>query len=313
MVEPPEFTEIRKDHLKEDIRANFMVIVDKLICYSEQSMITHSALITDDLQVVEATLPKLKKRKFQREENYYIHVFRVEDGVDGSKVLNYLPQPADEVNADPDSYALIMATLSAAACLFRLPADQVTPPLVTVLKCVLYKVCEYLDSKIFPSPEGDTNWFCSELTSYTYNMTALMEKNSAYKLKIDTKEKKAETIFDLILNYYDEDSNDELIQKPQEYDDMFSIAKEFFKNELLNNNKDASENKISKEIKKNYKFFVAAFKKILAAEEMTSEEFKGRLVKYMSAFVMPSDLSKCLPNEYWISNERNYESAKKTV
>lgn len=112
MTETPEFIEVRKDHLKEDLFANFKILIDKLICYSEQSMITHSALITDDLQVVEATLPALRKREFHREKDYYIHVFRVEDGVDGSRVLNYLPQPADEVNADPDSYALIMATMA---------------------------------------------------------------------------------------------------------------------------------------------------------------------------------------------------------
>ena len=50
-----------------------------------------------------------------------------------------------------------------------------------------------------------------------------------------------------------------------------------------------------------------------STEKMTPEEFKESLVKYMSAFVMPSDLSNCLPNEYWISNEKVYESAEKTV
>lgn len=305
MVGPTDFIEIRKDHLKEDLRTNFMVLVDKLICFSEKSMVTHSALITNELQIVESTMPALRVRDLQKESNYYIHVLRVQEGVDGSKVLNYLPQPVDSVKTDPDSYALIMATLAAVACLFRLPADEVTPPLVILLKCVLFKVCEYLDDKILPFAHGDSNWFCSELTSYTYNLTALEEHNPAYKLKINTREKIADSIFDILLNSNNFEVKTEEIQKPEEYEDMFNIAKDFFNNKQI-----ASRNETLEAIQKHSNFFIAVFRKLLAAEKMDSEEFKERLVKYIAAFVMPSDLIDCLPNKYWISNENETVASK---
>lgn len=305
LVEPPEFIEIREDHLKEDIRANFMVIVDKLICFSEKSMVTHSALITNELQVVEATLPALRVRDLQKEANYYIHVFRVQEGVDASKVLNYLPQPVDNVNADPDSYALVMATLAAVACFLRVPAEDVKPSLVKLLKCVLFKVCEYLDNKVLPIANGDSNWFCSELTSYAYNLTALEENNSAYKLKIETKEKVADSIFNILLGTYNFEEKDEEIKKPEEYEDMFNIARDFFTDKQT-----ASKDETLEEIKKHSKFFIAVFKKLLAAENLDSEEFKERLVKYIAAFVMPSDLVDCLPNKYWITNENETIASK---
>ncbi|MCQ2584110.1 MAG: hypothetical protein MJ185_00850 [Treponema sp.] len=305
LVEPPVFVKPYKDNL----RKNFYILIDKLICFAEKTQITHAALIDDKNEILEATIPAVRTKKLQKEDDYSIHVRRLPEGKDASVILKYLPQTSSKIEADPESYAMIMAGLAGLACLFRVKEEELSKyePLFVIIRCVLYEVCKYLDNKKLPISNGKDNWFCSELVSYTYNMTAVKTGDAAYKLNIPTTEKIDDKLINLLIKVNKKKNNltlneNILLEKPEEYDNLFEIAEEFF-------NTDHEKTRVSKIFSDKKKsalkhgdFILTFIKKMLPDVDIGFDNIEKEIVKFQSAFVMPSDLINCLENRYWISS-----------
>lgn len=305
LKEEPQFKfPVTKDNISE----NFSVLVDKLICFAEGTKVTHAALMNGPDTVVEATLPYCRCRTPVLDPSYHCHVRRVGNGKDGSVVLNYLPQPKEEVEQDPESYAMMMAAVAALSCLFKanIRKDDSPAVLLAIIRCVLYKVAEYLDNKKMPYASGDENWFCSQLAYYAYTKAAVDLKDKDYEIELkDSSTPFDQTLIHTLINLKSRANllPDEriLLKKPAKYDRLFSMADDFFSQKKkrgllarIRRHRRPSSEDMS---------FIFSFMKKIAGVDADSSAIENELIKFQSAFVMPSDLLDCLAEGYMIQDE----------
>lgn len=288
---------------KENLEANFYILIDKLICFAEGSMITHSAIMYDEKNVVEATIPTVRIFKLIFPD-YYLHIRRVKDGVDGSKVLEYLPQTPDELDESPESYAMMMAVVAGLSCLFKAKVrnhDNLAK-LAAIVRGVLYKAAKYLDSKKLPYSSGDNNWFCSQLVYYTYAKAAA-ELGPEYEIAIDNVATPLDdTLIHAVIKCAQGNClTDEklLLKKPVDDDELFAMAEDFFnpdKNEAICTEADRKPSQEDGS-------FILTFINMLCNKKLDFSNLEQEMIKFQSAFVMPSDLCGCLEQGFRINHE----------
>lgn len=301
----PEFKlPITKDNISE----NFSALVDKLICFAEGTNITHAALMYGPDTVVEATLPYCRVRTPVLDPSFHCHVRRIGNGKDGSAVLKYLPQPKEEVEKDPESYAMMMAAVAALSCLFKakIGKNDNSALLLAIIRCVLYKVAEFLDNQKMPYASGEENWFCSQLAYYAYTKAAVDLKDNAYEIKLaDSSTPLDQSLIHKLINMKARVNAlpDEkiLLKKPAKYDRLYSMANDFFSQKkrrgllarIRSRRKPAAED-VS---------FIFNFMKKICGNDFNFSDIENELIKFQSAFVMPSDLMNCLDEGYTVKDE----------
>lgn len=301
---PPFIFPITKNNLKE----NFGALVDKLIIFSEGSMITHAAMVYDSNKVVESTLPYVRIAPLMTYPQYNLHIRRVKSGKDGSVVLNYLPQTPKEIEENAESYAMMTAALAAISCLFKakIKKNDNISLLTTIIRCVLYKVVEYLDNQKMPFSKGTENWFCSQLVYYAYTKAAADLKDSDYEITLENPSTPIDnTLIHYLINGNTKNlllSDKLVLQKPAEIDNMFELADEFFnpeKKKAVN-----VENQLNKKPFAEDSAFILSFINMLFGKKIDFSNIENEMIKFQSAFVMPSDLTDCLAEAYFVKDEK---------
>ena len=208
----PEFVPLNKsDSIKDFIKDNFGILIDKLIIWSENSNTTHAALAYDFVknedneikcQVAEATLPYCRLRTpAYPGDAYNVTVHRLPQGLDGSVVLNELPEFSD-VDKENNSYAMAQAAVAALICLFRTRvADdhEKAKKLMIFLKFIGYALAKWVEP-LFPIyNDKKTPFFCSQLAAYCYDMTALHLHDERYRVKTPVNGKIGDTLIDYLI------------------------------------------------------------------------------------------------------------------
>lgn len=196
--------------VKDFIKENFGILIDKLIIWSENSNTTHAALAYDFTEkdnetkcvVAEATLPYCQLRSpAYPGEAYKVTVHRLPDGLDGSVVLNELP-PLSEDNKQNNSYAMAQATVAALICLFRTRvADdhEKAKKLMIFLKFIGYALGQWIEPLLPTYKDDKTPFFCSQLAAWCYNMTALHLHDERYRVKTSVNSKIGDTLIDYLI------------------------------------------------------------------------------------------------------------------
>lgn len=224
VIEPPKFIPPSEEKsLKDLIADNFKILIDKLIIWSENSNTTHAALFYDLInkegepaigRVAEATLPYCQLRYPILADNFKVIARRLPENLDGSLVLNELP-PLSEKNVDNNGYALAQACLAGLMILFRTRLEPqsakdriLLPKLLTFLKLISYPIGRYVDKLLPFNKDGKTPFFCSQLVSWCYDMTALKLKNPAYKVNTPSNSKIGDSLLDYLLKNTDLDAPD---------------------------------------------------------------------------------------------------------
>ena len=224
VIEPPKFIPPSEEKsLKDLIKDNFGILVDKLIIWTENSNTTHAALVYDFInkegepvkaRVVESTLPYCQLRSPIQVDNFTITARRLPENLDGSVVLNELPPPSEN-NEDNNGYALAQASIAALLILLRTRLEPqsakdriLLPKLLTLLKLLSYPIGKRVDSILPFNKDGKTPFFCSQLVAWCYDMTALKLNNPAYKVNSPSNSKLGDTLLDYLLKNCNLDAPD---------------------------------------------------------------------------------------------------------
>ncbi len=208
----PEFKPMDScKNVKDFIKENFGILIDKLIIWSENSNTTHAALAYDytkdshnetKCRVAEATLPYCQLRTpAYPGDAYSVSVHRLPEGLDGALVLNELP-PLSEDNKQNNSYAMAQATVAALLCLFRTRvADdhEKAKKLMIFLKFIGYALAQWIEPLLPTYKDDKTPFFCSQLAAWCYNMTALHLHDERYRVKTPVNGKIGDTLIDYLI------------------------------------------------------------------------------------------------------------------
>lgn len=300
--------ELKEEHeflpfTRENMSSNFYILIDKLICYAEKSKITHAALVYGSNKVIEAIIPNVRITDSIADSEYILHIRRVRNGKDGAAVLQYLPKTPEEISADPDSYAMIMSAVAALSCLFKakIQENDDLSALSKIVRFVLFKVAEWIDNKKLPISSGDNNWFCSQLVYYTYTAAAVGLGDRDYEIKLpDASTPLTDTLIHRIIGRAGRNglkSSLNLLEKPMDEEELFKLAGRFFnpdKNSLSAGKNEPSDEDCS---------FILSFMNRFITPGNALTDMEKELIKFQSAFVMPSDLRDCLSEGYLIKDE----------
>lgn len=305
LKEEPSFVKPIKDNLE----TNFYVLIDKLICFAEGSHITHAAMVYDSDKVVEATIPAVRIGSHIANDDYRLHIRRVRNGIDGSVVLKYLPQTIPEIEADGESYAMMMAVVAGVSCLVKAKVreNENLGALATIIRYVLYKVASYLDNKKLPYSNGDDNWFCSQLVYYTYTTAAAKIPEPAFDIALpDTSTPIADTLIHKLVSrtnarFLGDESV--LLKKPAAEDEVYALAENFFNPDKSGEKKNAVCGEKAGSLSAEDASFFLTFINKLCNNKFDFSDIEKELIKFQSAFVMPSDLRNCLDEGYLVSDE----------
>ncbi len=310
--------------VKDFIKDNFGILIDKLIIWSENSNTTHAALAYDftkdvhnetKCRVAEATLPYCQLRTpAYPGDAYTVSVHRLPDGLDGAIVLNELP-PLSEDNKQNNSYAMAQATVAALLCLFRTRvADdhEKAKKLMIFLKFIGYALAQWIEP-LFPTYKDDkTPFFCSQLAAWCYNMTALHLHDERYRVKTPVNGKLGDTLIDYLIkndiasvpaelsSNAPGESQIELYSPEVIYslcdilDDgslnTFADAMNLKEPPLLYSNMKADSDGL-KNLLPSMKSLLITLMKILGTElKDNKEELAKQLIDFQSSFIMPCDL-----------------------
>lgn len=322
----PKFTPREPSQsLKDYIKANFLILIDKLIIWAENSNTTHAALAYDfvtnettkeiECKVAEATLPYCRLRTpAYGGENFKITVHRLPDGLDGAPVLNELPELVDD-DTQNNSYAMAQACVAALLCIFRTKISdnhEKAKKLLIFLKFIGYPLGKWIDTK-FPSyKDNKTPFFCSQLAAYCYDMTALHLKDERYRVKTPANGKIGDALIDYLIkndftsiteaNESDaiEQSDIELYSPEVFYslcdaieDDSINsfegLLEENQLPELYTQLKNDSENLTS--LMASAKSLLTKLMKMFGIDlNVNKEELTKELIDFQTSFIMPSDL-----------------------
>lgn len=292
LKEEPAFI---KPFSKDNLEDNFYVLIDKLICYAENSHVTHAAMVYDHKKIVEATIPTVRITEDIAAPGCNLYIRRVAEEIDGSRVLKFLPQNPQEIEEDPQSYAMMMAVVAGLSCLFKrkIKTSDNIPALTLIVRCILYKVAQYLDKNKIPYANGTENWFCSQLVYYTYTTAAEKLHEPAFEIHL---ENASTPITDTLIHYLIASTDysgstftDAVIQEPSEMDNLYQIAESFFHPEKS----DSTINKtVQKPSKEDVSCIFTSLHKIFGFT--WDDDIEHTLTMFQSSFVMPSDLCHCL-------------------
>lgn len=299
LKEDPDFLPFTKENISD----NFYILIDKLICFAEESRITHAALVYDSNKVIEAIIPTVRITEKITDPEYTLHVRRVRNGKDGAVVLDYLPQFPQEITDDPDSYAMIMSAVAALSCLFKakIKENDDLAALSKIIRFVLFKVAEWIDNKKLPISSGDDNWFCSQLVYYTYTAAAAGLGDKDYEIQLpDVSTPLTDTLIHRIIDRLGRNSLksvQNLLEKPMDENELFQIAERFFHSDP--NSLTAKRDELSDD---DCDYIFSFINRFVTANTALSDVEK-EMIKFQSAFVMPSDLRDCLAEGYLIKDE----------
>lgn len=308
-VECPQFVE----PIFKNIGDNFGVLIDKLIIFASDPdknpdlFYTHAALLYDNSEstggtVAEATMPRCRLRNPVTNESFSVTVRRVGNNKDGSQVLKFLPDLSD--NKQSDSYAILQAVMAGVAILLRMRIAKDNALLnaaLAFLKVFLYPLGKMLDSYIEKFQKTDRAWFCSQLASYCYDMTAKETGDSDFLLKTPA----SLDITDSILEYLIKSNGNLSASKIDlckyeglslESEDVIASGISFV-NMLEHKDSDSVFENLSATDHKDIAAIALDF--IVKVSEFSGIEFdkdniEQSLINFQTAFIMPVDLINCL-------------------
>lgn len=321
----PEFKKLDETKgLKDFVKTNFLVLIDRLIIWAEQSNTTHAALVYDftnykgkDVAVVaEATLPNCQTRKPAYANDMKATVHRLPDGLDGSPVLEFLPP----LEGNATGYAMTKAVMAGLICLFRTRVAKDDPKLLKILallKLISYPISNYIE-KLLQSKTKKTSepFFCSQLAAYCYNMAAYKTGNPAYKIETPADNALGNSILDFLI----ENKLFDLEEVPAPENDLlgalpgielasphiaYAIADIIGEEELKNTLLASNDNNLYLQclnVAEDYSKIVPSIKRMLknilllcgeSLEEL-EDNFAEKLIRFKASFIMPSDLENVL-------------------
>ena len=316
-VEYPQFV---KPYFK-NLMENFTILIDKLIIFASDPdknpdlFYTHAALLYDNLEstggtVAEATIPRCQLRSPITNKSFSVTVRRVSDNKDGSQVLKYLPDLSDSKQAD--SYAILQAVMAGIAILLRLRVakdNKLLNAALAFLKLFLYPLGKKLDSYIEKFQKTDQAWFCSQLASYCYDMTAKETGDTAFLLKTPASLDITDTILEYLIknntnitatkidyNRYESLNleSEELLTSGINFANILEHKENDFVGEPLT----ASDHN---EIAVIALDFINKVSK-LCGIQFDKDNIEQSLINFQTAFIMPIDLINCLEEvgEYYV-------------
>ena len=325
---------------KKFLEANFFVLIDRLIIWSQNnSKTTHAALAyeiktdtdgVDKCEIAEATLPYCRLRfPAYSGEDYNIKVHRLPNGLDGSPVLKELPELVDKTSEN-NSYAMAQASVAALVCLFRTKvADnhEKAKKLLIFLKFIAYPLGKWIDTK-FPNYNGKTPFFCSQLAAYCYDMAALHLPDDRYRIKTPANSKIGDTLIDyLIKNDFNsiEVANETDLIGAEDIDlyspeVIYSICDIIEDDSLQAFEGMLEENqppKLYSQLKadsNNLKSLMASSKKLIVSllkifgidlNNIDKEQLAKELIEFQTSFIMPADLENVFENIGEITYDTN--------
>ena len=325
--EPPKFTPYDPSKtVKDFISINFLILIDKLIIWAENSNTTHAALAYDfienektkemECQVAEATLPNCRLRNpAYAGDDIKVTVHRLPDGLDGAPVLNELPELVID-DKENNGYAMAQAVVAGLLCLFRTKVSndhEKAKKLLIFLKFLGYPLGKWIDTKFPFNKNGKTPFFCSQLAAYCYDMTALHLHDERYRVKTPANGKIGDALIDyLIKNDFasipeanETDAigeNDIELYSPEVFYSLCNILEddslENFEAVLAQNQppklytqlKNDSDNLMS--LMASAKSLLIKLMKIFGIDlnAADKEELAKELIDFQTSFIMPSDL-----------------------
>ena len=321
----PDFKPLKPNQsIKDFLFENFEVLIDKLIIWAEKSQTTHVGLAYDFKKdkndvlkcvVAEATLPYCRLRTpAYPGDAYIVKVHRLPQGIDGSVVLNELPDFVEE-DKQNNSYAMAQATVAALICLFRTRvADnhEKAKKLMIFLKFIGYALAQWIEP-LFPTYDDKKKpFFCSQLAAYCYNMTALHLHDERYRVKTPVNSKIGDTLIDYLIkndiasipaelpaNTLDETKID--LYSPDVIYSLCDILGEDALNTfagVMNLNEPpvlysklkADSDSLSKLLPSVKSLLITLMKMFGIELKDNKEELAKQLIEFQSSFIMPSDL-----------------------
>ncbi len=307
-----EYPKFKKPYIK-NINENFKILIDKLIIFASNPdknpdlFYTHAALLYDNSQsnggtVAEATIPRCQLRHPITNKDFAVTVRRVRDNKDGSQVLKYLPDFSDEQQSD--SYAMLQAVMAGIAILFRLRVakdDTLLNAALAFLKLFLYPLGKWLDSYVEKFQKTDRAWFCSQLASYCYDMTAKETGDTDFLIKTPA----SLDLTDTILEYLIKNSNELSFQQVNlnQYESISLKSQEIIEagvsfTNVLEHKKSNFATPTFTETDHNELAVIALdfVQKVakLCDIEFDKDNIEQSLINFQTAFIMPIDLINCL-------------------